>query len=490
MSKYDLVIIGGGPSGLALAQCCSRIKNKRILIVERESDIGGCHRVNRVKYNNELLFTEHAPRVYSRAYSNFHTLLKDMGTSFEDLFVPYDFQPIGAGVKSTLSVMSLTELLNLTLHFIYFIFNNNHGIDMSMMTYMTKNYYSKESIDYMDRSCRLLDGGDAYKMTLNEFLQFINQKFIYSMYQPNSPNDTSLLKIWKARLESNGVEIMLNSEVVNFEHDSDSIISCDIRNKNKVINVEAEHYIIATPPMTLTKILEKTGIPNAFGDYDLLKKWAIETDYIDYISVSFHWDTKLILPKVYGFPSSEWGVGFIVMSDYMQFKESSSSTVISTMATILDRKSSVINKTANQCSSKREVIDEMFRQLNKNFSGVLPAPTVAIMTPNIYYDKKEGEWESADTAYLAAVNTNPLPFYSTKYDKLYTLGTHNGKSEYKFTSMESAVTNAMYLSHELYPILKYKYPLKTAPNISQLLIYTVISVFIIFYLIWVIRYGL
>lgn len=487
MSKYDLVIVGGGPSGLALAQCCSRIKNKKVLIVERESDIGGCHRVNRIEHDNESLFTEHAPRVYSSAYRNFNTLLKDMGTSFDNLFTPYDFQPIGEGIKSTFNEMTPQEILNLSLHFGYFIFNNDYGINTSMMKYMTENNYSQRAIDYMDRSCRLLDGGDAYKLTLNEFLQFINQKFIYTMYQPNSPNDISLLQIWKTHLQKNGVEIMLNSEVVNFQHDSDSIISCDIRHKNEIINVNAEHYVIAMPPMSLIKILKKTGIPNAFGDYNMLEKWARDTDYIDYISVSFHWDTKIALPKVYGFPSSEWGVGFIVMSDYMQFKESSSATVISVMATILDKPSSFIKKTANQCITKKEVIDEIFKQLNDSFSGVLPPPTIAIMTPNIYYHKEKGKWDSSDTAYIAAVNTTPIPFYSTMYDKLYTLGTHNGMSVYKFTSMESAVTNAISLSHELYPILKYKYPLKSAANLKEIIIYTFIVTIIIFFIIWLLR---
>lgn len=51
---YDLVIIGGGPSGLSLAQKCC--KSKKILIIDKENDIGGCHRVRRILNN---LFTEH-----------------------------------------------------------------------------------------------------------------------------------------------------------------------------------------------------------------------------------------------------------------------------------------------------------------------------------------------------------------------------------------------------------------------------------------------
>ena len=72
--EYDLVIIGAGPSGLALAQASSSI-GKKILIIDRENQIGGSHRVRRVKQGNELLFTEHGPRIYTTAYKNFINLL-------------------------------------------------------------------------------------------------------------------------------------------------------------------------------------------------------------------------------------------------------------------------------------------------------------------------------------------------------------------------------------------------------------------------------
>ena len=70
-NEYDLVISGGGPAGLGLAQCCSSILGIKILLIEKEKILGGCHRVNRVKYNNEDLFTEHGPRIYSSTYKNF-----------------------------------------------------------------------------------------------------------------------------------------------------------------------------------------------------------------------------------------------------------------------------------------------------------------------------------------------------------------------------------------------------------------------------------
>jgi cation diffusion facilitator CzcD-associated flavoprotein CzcO len=71
---YDLIIIGAGPCGLAIGQCCSKIGIK-ILVIDQNDSIGGCYRVTRIKVNNEQLFTEHAPRIYSSAYLNFITLL-------------------------------------------------------------------------------------------------------------------------------------------------------------------------------------------------------------------------------------------------------------------------------------------------------------------------------------------------------------------------------------------------------------------------------
>lgn len=43
MNHYDYVVVGGGPSGLAFAQCAQSV-GKRVVIIDAESAIGGCHR--------------------------------------------------------------------------------------------------------------------------------------------------------------------------------------------------------------------------------------------------------------------------------------------------------------------------------------------------------------------------------------------------------------------------------------------------------------
>jgi hypothetical protein len=79
-------------------------------------------------------------------------------------------------------------------------------------------------------------------------------------------------------------------------------------------------------------------VKNCFGDFDKLKSYASNTEYNTYISITFHWNRKINLDKVYGFPLSEWGIIFINMTDYMEFNEKNSKTVLSTSISITDRK--------------------------------------------------------------------------------------------------------------------------------------------------------
>ena len=240
---------------------------------------------------------------------------------------------------------------------------------------------------------------------------------------------------------------------------------------------------MAIPPIKIVDILEKSNIKirDAFGDFNNLKNWSENTDYIDYISVTFHWDTKLNLEQIYGFPKTEWGVAYIVLSDYMNFQESQSKTMISTTATITNVKSKNNNKTANECIDKLELVKEIFSQLKQSFPN-LPPPTVSILSPELEWEN--GSWESKDTAFIASSNQPNLPFDSKIISNLFNLGTHNGKNLYKFTSMESAVTNGVSLSHLLFPELKHKYPIIssfTTKSIILLFILLVCIIYVYFY---------
>ena len=446
--NYDLIIVGGGPSGLALAQCCSSL-NKNILIIEREDDIGGCHRVKRIDTTNkngvvERLFTEHSPRVYSSTYKVFIDLLKKMDLDFYELFTPYNFSIATIGGQTIWETLSYGEMFSLFVDFSILLVNDDYGKNMSMSDYTESRGFTQKSRDMIDRICRLTDGATSDQYTLNKFLQLFNQQAPYTLYQPKRPNDTGLFSLWKSYLEKNKVDFLLETTVEKLQINTitNTISSVHCKYQGKDIEIFGDKFIIATPPTNLVKLLENSNdeeIKNSFGDFEKLKVWSRDTDYI-------------------------------------QFAESQSKTVISTAITILNMPSSKINKTANQCD-KLEIIKEVLDQLKISFPN-LPTPTVSIISPEL--SREDGVWDSLDTAFIASSNQPNLDFSSKTISNLFNLGTQNGQNIYKFTSMESAVTNAVVLSHVLYPELKDSFKVESAFTTRSIILVFILLLCIIY----------
>ena len=92
---FDYTIIGAGPTGITLAFYLSQL-NKKVLLVDRGSQIGGIHAVKRVNG----LYTKHSPTIYVYSFYMFQKLLKDMNISYNEIFTPYNFGPINFVLKS------------------------------------------------------------------------------------------------------------------------------------------------------------------------------------------------------------------------------------------------------------------------------------------------------------------------------------------------------------------------------------------------------
>lgn len=439
---YDLIIIGSGPAGLTLATLANdEIENKKILIIDKDKTIGGCHKVNRQLFEKEYYFCEHGPRVYIGNYLNFKFILNKIGFKFRDLFVKYKYSVFTSLIEIILNnIFNLNEILILTTEFISLSFNYNHALNKSLVDFMNENNFTDKSKDYVNRFCHIIDGGDIYRISLNTFLHIINEVLFYSIYQPRLPNDEGLFKIWYNYLKERNVEFKLNTEVITINYEDNK----------KIINVRTNYgylkskkVIFAIPPENLISIIENNN--NIYKTK--LINYNENTNYNEYISITFHWNYDFDFNNnIDGFivNNSNWGIVFIILNDYMKFKEKNSKIVISCSITLLDTKSNNINKTANECSDKNEVIDETFKQLNELFNNELPNPTLSFI--NNYY--LNGKWISNETAYIKTYNTDYIPFKID--DNLYTVGSHNGKAKIHFTSMENAVSNSISLYNELY----------------------------------------
>lgn len=284
---YDYIIIGTGPTGLTLAYYLAKL-NYKILLLDKNSSPGGCHRVHRV----HGYFAEHGPRIYINNYFSLINLLNDMGIKFDDLFTKYDFG-INISIQQVISSLSLKEIMAIVYEFLKFTINSNATRHISLMDFMTEYNFSETSKKTIDRICRLTDGGNIENYTLFEFFQVFNQNFFYQTYQPKYPNDIGLIKIWMDHIiATNNVTIHYNiniTEIIEKEYIS-------ITDGNNIFI--GEKYIFAIPPKPFVSILENSINNNMFGNITTLKSWSNKSSYIDYIPIIFHWKEKLILPKV------------------------------------------------------------------------------------------------------------------------------------------------------------------------------------------------
>lgn len=449
---YDYIIVGAGPSGLTLAYTLG-VQGKKCLLVDKNDSIGGCHRVKRING----LFTEHGPRIYLDGYVNTISLFKKMGFKFEDIFVDYNFN-ISSVDGQSISNFSFKEIMLFLFEFLKLLVGIENSKNISIGKFMKNNNFSYKAKDYVDRLCRLTDGAGKERYTLYQFLQLINQHVFYKIYQPKKPNDKLLLPlIQKAIEETNKVDIILNRNVLKVNGYED-IVTSILLDDGKVI--EGNKIILAIPPYPLHNLLKDSGekVYNSFVPQFFLN--IIERNsYNNYLPIMFHWNKKIDLNKIWGFPASEWGIAFIVLTDYMNFEDSRSQTVISTCVTFSDRKSSFNKKTAHQCN-KQELINEVFRQLKISYPD-LPKPTHSILNPSV--KRVNEKWIETDTGYVATQFNEKINSKSKNIRNLYNVGTHNGNTKYHFTSFESAVTNALTLLHDIEPSTQSKYKIKS-PN--------------------------
>lgn len=455
---YDYIIIGAGPTGLTLAYLLAKY-NKTVAIIEKESYIGGCHGVKRI--NN--LFTEHGPRIYIDNYVNFTHLLEDMGTKFTDIFTPYKFGKSDVFFKLS-EKLSLFELFYLGIGFITI---NDSYKNMSLKDFLDYFNFSEDAKDILDRLGRLTDGGDYNKFTLYSFLQIINQNFLYTIYQPKKPNDQGLLKIWQEKLNQMNVKIYVNQEIQNIKTSNKKIIG--VTTKNNDFN--CDNLIFALPPYSINKIIKDTPLHNAFGNN--FNKWSELTNYITYIPVVFHWKKKIELKKIWGFPETSWGIGSIILSDYMDFNDDRSKTVISTVITKND-KSDYLGKTPDEIPDKEIIMQEVLRELRTVY-GNIEEPDNYFLEQNYYENNK---WSSTHTAFM----TTKYGFIENKsnfYENLYNCGMQNGNSEYTFTSLESSVINSINLVHELVPESKDEWKIKKITTIRYVIVITIILIMIL-----------
>lgn len=478
MREYDYIIVGAGPCGLTLAHNFKKI-GKKILLIDRENDVGGIHRVRRV----DGLYTEHGPKIYFNNYFSLISIMKDMGMEFHDYFTPYKFTIFNDIIRELMRKIHTFEIAAIVYEFIKFTFTSRYGQNTTVLEFMNKYNFTTPTKKIIDEVCRLSDGASSKRFTLYEFFQIFNQNIFYTIYQPITPNDVGLFKVWKEKLlscdtfgsEGGECDILLNTEVTKLNFD-DNIITGVSTNKNNVC--VCDKVILAIPPEHHLSILSNSGIDeNKLKEF---KDFEEKSRYITYIPIMIHLQKDINFDKI-GLTNSEWGLIYIALSDYMNFtsppfsQSHSSKTVISTAISKLDVISNYTQKTAND-STLTELKEEVLRQLIQVYPKIERKDVKLIVSPGVY--KGNRGWKTKDSAFIfTKKGFIPNTFLGIK--NVWTVGTHNGNSNYDFTSMESAIQNANTLFYKLSNTHVHKLP---SPFSVTDVIYIIILVIIVYYL--------
>jgi Flavin containing amine oxidoreductase len=425
---YDTIIIGGGPCGLTLAT----YSPGNVCLVEKESSLGGCHRVRRDGAN---AFGEHGPRLYNDCYVNVKAVLSDIGLNWDEIFTPYSFSPEHIDAKHWYSALTFREISIISLHYLIFTFiDATHGKNISMDDLCEAHNFRKSSKQYINQVCLFSDGGDITRYSLLEFLSGFDQHW-QQFREPRQALDTSLFAHWETTLRSWGVDIRKNSTVSRITYDPQTLTATGIQLASGEL-LNASRIILAIPPMPLFELLRASNITEPD-----LEGFAHATAYHEYLNVCLHFPPEVtpLFPNEQhiGITSTPWGLIYIDYSTTIG--ETEKSSIVSVGISRLDVPGLVTGKTANECTQD-EVIREILAQIpiadekkqrlrHVNFSSGLK--------------RTETGWDDDDDAFFAAVHTTSLPFTLRSLKRCYTVGCHNKQSTYNFTSMESAVQNAL-----------------------------------------------
>ena len=475
MQFYDLIIVGAGPSGLALAHVCSNIYRK-ILIIDKEYSIGGIHRVKR---DYDGLYTEYGPRIYMTVFYNFINIIAEIGLDYKSIFNHYKYNFISNLLFR--NQLSIYEKYILLCAYVQYLFNDNYGKNTSLYDYIQFYKFTTKSIAIIDTLCAYIDEGDVYSYSLNKFIKMYDILFYSKVIVPCKALDCYLFNVWKGYLENKGVEICLEKEIANINIIDDTVSCIELISGE---NIGCVNLVLAVPPIALLDIIKNNDmLKDSFGDFNELKIWTENTKYKNYISITYHFNNYIEFFDTNGLTLyTDWGITVVNLSEYCDKIENTEYPVLSVMVTLCNKKSSYNNKTANECSGN-DLILEVYRQLKICYINISESyDYFAVINPNNYYDKDNKIWKCSDNAYYNMLGEKYIPFKSRTIENLYTLGTHNGRSYIQFNCIESAISNAISLGRELYPDVCKKYIVKRGIYLKDIIIGLIfISYILIFY---------
>jgi len=440
---YDFVIVGGGPTGLALSTMLSQT-DATIAVIERDTQLGGCWKMDWIdgKY-----YSEHSPRVMTTTYGKFKRLLKLYDIDFDHKPVYRDKLTVH---KTLLSKLSVSDIFKLTSGLIISRFVETSDTVHDFMAHLSSSgavamYILSVAIANVPTKVMMQDVFDEMVQWHGEFVHL---------------KDPGWYKVIEKDLSSR-VDFRKGFDVQSINRVDDTYVVNTSKGSFK-----AKELILTAPPLALVKILENSDevVKNNWGDFGTIKTLAEESSYHS-IGFQLHFSKNVAFPKRWcEYCEGDWNIIILPVSEYLgtHSKDKSIKTVWSGCIIDQSKYSERLGKTPRECTFE-ELKSEIVRQLG------VPPPDVFTFTNGI--QMSDGEYISKDTGFVRSTygtikTEGTLPY-------LYMVGPVNHKG---IVTMESAIQKAYDFIKNRYPTAELHKVLDLRPSLTKRSVMIIISI--------------
>jgi hypothetical protein len=200
--------------------------------------------------------------------------------------------------------------------------------------------------------------------------------------------------------------------------------------------------VLATPLRAAYEIVRRSPPrlqTNWFGSIDQFKHFVDRSTYTGF-GFQLHFDVSVPVPPEWCWSCfHDWTI-IVVPKDRLHAtisKDPKVKSVWSCVVVDLDTKSKRIGKTANECDTIEEVVDECMHQLQERSNDNLPKPYHVTVHKNIVRTDQR-RWDSIHSSYANVMGS--VPYRGTNTDNVFLVGPHNIGS---LTIIEHAIRSAV-----------------------------------------------
>jgi len=462
MSKYNIVIIGGGIAGLTVAHELSKYPNLKIAVIDKESIIGGMARSD-IYPDKKNLRTEHSWRGYAPFYTNTFQIMKEIPfngkTVFENLKPNINFNTVETNINPNKNT-TLYDMIILVYWILYQIFsgykrseNNkeisyNNCVSSKISTNAKKKYIESigPGLGLDPESASLYHIGRYFEMYYLE-----NNTLDSNWYFTNRPTSEAWFDPWYQYLKNKNVDFYLSSELQELQFVNNTVVSAKVSDQI----ITGNTFILALNPYALTNLYKN----NKLGSDPELDKFKKITAGGEHIQISFRlgFSDKIIMDNRDAFIFSDSNLNITLYQQDNFWSDDLFSTAPNAVqfpslwsgtACVTYKKSKLypdkqceeltidqfLEEVIYEISESQEFNQYLYKHNNKNFKDL------NIIEKEVWYEWEfiDNRLQSRNKKWVNTLNNSPRPNFKTiNYSNLYITGSHCNTG-LSLWSMESA----------------------------------------------------